>query len=433
MSSDSLVLSASPLLSVSPADSAIVSDFGKKKKKKVPVIATFRDAYELTGVSLGKGNFSTVLEVRDKKHQMSYAAKFVDKSSTSFDRMQVLGEIGILQACKGQDKIIQFKEYFEEDESMILIFEKLNGGPLMDHIKDSKTFSERDASLVVKDIATALKFLHSKGIVHRDIKPENILCEFKDKMYPVKLCDFNLVTQSRDSPEVPCSSSYIHVGTPDFLSPESARAISNHDAAPVDGKVDIWSLGVILHLMLCGTLPFTGNCGQGCWELGKPCEYCLEDLFDNIADGRIDFTLDVWRPISGGAKELLARMLTPAASERITAEKILSHPWIVQTPRDTPLPRGSNPATDEQTTYYMQKARDADKKPPASAAIAIPSAPLAPFSSIQGLSLSEIHTPHMGGMRYRPHGVPRGRSSLSISSSSACDATDVAEHFDVSP
>ena len=65
-------------------------------------------------------------------------------------------------------------------------------GQLLDHIQNRVKFTENEASYVIKDLASALQFLHNKGIAHRDLKPENVLCVFEDQLNPVKLCDFDL-------------------------------------------------------------------------------------------------------------------------------------------------------------------------------------------------------------------------------------------------
>lgn len=93
-----------------------------------------------------------------------------------------------------------------------LIFEKVNGGPLLAHIQKRVHFTENEASLIVRDIANALKFLHHKGIAHRDLKPENILCYSENQVCPVKICDFDLgsgIVLSETSP----------VSTPELLTP----------------------------------------------------------------------------------------------------------------------------------------------------------------------------------------------------------------------
>eukprot|EP00047_Mylnosiga_fluctuans_P020470 m.92745 g.92745 ORF g.92745 m.92745 type:complete len:509 (-) comp8521_c0_seq1:364-1890(-) len=380
----------------------VVPDFGKKKKKKVLTNRTFNDVYELTDVVLGEGAASIVKECRDRKHGVAFAAKFINKANEDFSRHKVLAEIAILQKCKGQETILQIIEFFEEDEFFVLIFEKIDGGPLMAHIMDCRSFTERTASLVVKDVATALVFLHDNGIAHRDIKPENILCVFRDRITPVKLADFNLgAARGLQSDETHLNAP---VGTPEFMPPEVAEAVAGNLRQPYDELGDVWSLGVIMHMMLTGTAPFSGDCGQDCgWKHGQACELCAEELLENISKGRIDFSADAWRKISGGAKDLIARMLVRAPN-RLTARQVLAHPWIQQTPPDIPLatPAKLNQARsvspfDSFASEANEKLRIADTK----AAIAerqaiLPRAQgiVPAYNTIVGHQLSDIRTPH---------------------------------------
>lgn len=95
-----------------------------------------------------------------------------------------------------------------------MVFEKLNGGPLLAHIQKRNHFTENEASFIIRDIANALKFLHQKGISHRDLKPENILCHSQDQICPLKICDFDLgsgLVINESSP----------VSTPELLTPVS--------------------------------------------------------------------------------------------------------------------------------------------------------------------------------------------------------------------
>lgn len=91
------------------------------------------------------------------------------------------------------------------------MFEKVNGGPLLAHIQKRIAFTENEASLIIRDITNALKFLHQKGIAHRDLKPENILCFSDTQLCPVKVCDFDLGSGLPLSP----------VSTPELLTPVS--------------------------------------------------------------------------------------------------------------------------------------------------------------------------------------------------------------------
>merc|ERR1712226_747509 len=167
----------------------------RKKKKKTDrtlVASSFVDLYKLTGETLGEGSYGKVETCVNIYTGLEYAVK----------------EIEIYHLCRGQHNIIQLIEYFEETERFCLVFEKINGGPLLDHIQARICFTEAEASSIIADLSHALKYLHNKGIAHRDLKPDNILCVNSSAPSPVKLCDFDL-----------CSEASIDISTPTLLTP----------------------------------------------------------------------------------------------------------------------------------------------------------------------------------------------------------------------
>lgn len=101
-------------------------------------------------------------------------------------------------------------------ERFYLVFEKVNGGPLLNRIKEYVHFTEKEASQIIKDLASALNFLHKKGIAHRDLKPENILCVSSDELCPVKICDFDLGSGIKFNADLSSP-----VTTPQLLTPVS--------------------------------------------------------------------------------------------------------------------------------------------------------------------------------------------------------------------
>lgn len=140
------------------------------------------DKWELTGVTLGAGASSVVKECMGKTDGILYAVKIIPKDIYGRNREQVFQEIDLLTECKEHPNILQLIKFFETDLDFKMVFEKLDGGELLAHIQERVSFTEREASLVVRDIANALSFLHSKGIAHRDLKPQNILCVHRDKV-----------------------------------------------------------------------------------------------------------------------------------------------------------------------------------------------------------------------------------------------------------
>jgi len=309
----------------------------KKKKTNSSVVAsTFQDLYHMTGEILGQGAYASVRTCRNVWTDQEFAVKIIDKVP-GHSRARVFKEIDTFYHCRGHKNIIQLIEYFEEPDRFYLVFEKINGGQLLDHIQNRVKFTEKEASYVIRDLASALQFLHKKGIAHRDLKPENVLCEYEDQLCPVKLCDFDLGSgikfnsQSQFGSPISTPALLTPVGSAEFMAPEVVEAFmddSERDLA-YDKRCDLWSLGIIMYILLCGYPPFSGNCGIECgWNQGEPCNACQELLFHSIQDGHFDFPHTEWRDISGEAKDLISKLLVKDARQRLSAEMVLSHPWV---------------------------------------------------------------------------------------------------------
>uniref|UniRef100_A0A6I8PGT3 Protein kinase domain-containing protein n=1 Tax=Ornithorhynchus anatinus TaxID=9258 RepID=A0A6I8PGT3_ORNAN len=149
------------------------------------------DLYKLTSELLGEGAYARVQGAVSLHNGREYAVKIIEKQA-GHSRSRVFREVETLYQCQGNKNILELIEFFEDDLRFYLVFEKLQGGSILAHIQKRKHFNEREASRVVRDVASALNFLHTKGIAHRDLKPENILCESPEKVSPVKICDFDL-------------------------------------------------------------------------------------------------------------------------------------------------------------------------------------------------------------------------------------------------
>jgi len=96
-----------------------------------------------------------------------------------------------------------------------------------------------------------------------------------------------------------------------------------------DKRCDLWSLGVMMYILLCGYPPFSGSCGFNCgWAQGGACETCQRNLFNNIQQGHYEFHHNEWGTISEGAKNLIGRLLVKDAKKRLSARDVLNHPWL---------------------------------------------------------------------------------------------------------
>jgi MAP kinase interacting serine/threonine kinase len=305
-------------------------DSGLSKSRESVCINNFNDVYVLTDKVLGEGSSACVYEGKNKLTNQPVAVKIIKKRH-GLRRSRVFREIEMFYHCQKHTNIIQLLEYFEESDKFYLVFEKAEGGPLLAHIQKRVHFTENEASQIVKNLAEALKFMHQRGIAHRDLKPENILCHSDSQLCPVKICDFDLgsgVIFSHSSSPVSTPELLTPVGSAEFMAPELVDALKG-EATSYDKRCDLWSLGVIIYILLCGYPPFYGCCGSDCgWERGEFCESCQDQLFVSIQDGLYDFPEREWSGVSDEAKDLIRHLLVKDASQRYTAEMVLSHPWV---------------------------------------------------------------------------------------------------------
>jgi len=336
----------SPSPSPSPASAGgesppggIRSRRNKKKKRQFSTMSasSFSDLYSLKNDILGQGSFGIVESCVNVYTEVEYAVKIINKDSWAFNRQKMLKEIELYYLCQGaNDSIIQLVDYFEETDKFYLIFEKAKGGHLLNQINKRTKFSEVEAATIIAKLASALKYLHSRGIAHRDLKPENILCmEEENVASNIRLCDFDLCSKVQPTISTPRLAS--PVGSPEYLAPEVVEVFVNEDNIlydlldedlSYDKRCDLWSLGVIGYTLLCGWLPFRGCCGEDCgWEdRNEECEICQQDLYDHIKSGYFQFP-DHVSPL---AKDLICKLLQTDPSDRLEAADVLYHTWILK-------------------------------------------------------------------------------------------------------
>merc|ERR1712024_339475 len=309
----------------------------RKKKKTASSTSlasnTFQELYKLTGEMLGQGAYASVQTCVNIYTEVEYAVKIIEKVPTH-SRARVFREIDLFHHCQGHPNIIQLIEYFEESDKFYLIFEKVSGGQLLDHIQTRKFFTEQEAAYIIRDVASALEFLHSKGIAHRDLKPENVLCVYRDRLTPVKLCDFDLGSTplfhsggGTDTTPLLLTP----VGSAEFMAPEIVEAFieDTEEDFKYDKRCDLWSLGVMMYILLSGYPPFSGSCGQPCaWAAGGQCDLCQLNLFTNIQQGKFEFHPKEWNSVSEPAKDLIRRLLVKDAKKRLSAKDVLNHQWL---------------------------------------------------------------------------------------------------------
>ncbi|XP_054987460.1 serine/threonine-protein kinase DCLK1 isoform X2 [Sorex araneus] len=264
--------------------------------------ATITERYKV-GRTIGDGNFAVVKECVERSTAREYALKIIKKSKCRGKEHMIQNEVSILRRVKHPNIVLLIEE-MDVPTELYLVMELVKGGDLFDAITSTNKYTERDASGMLYNLASAIKYLHSLNIVHRDIKPENLLVyEHQDGSKSLKLGDFGLATIV-DGPL------YTVCGTPTYVAPEIIAETG------YGLKVDIWAAGVITYILLCGFPPFRGSGDD------------QEVLFDQILMGQVDFPSPYWDNVSDSAKELITMMLLVNVDQRFSAMQVLEHPWV---------------------------------------------------------------------------------------------------------
>eukprot|EP00042_Codosiga_hollandica_P052729 m.675365 g.675365 ORF g.675365 m.675365 type:complete len:354 (+) comp58552_c2_seq23:515-1576(+) len=227
---------------------------------------------------------------------------------------QLIQEVDILKTLK-HPNVIGIEEMYDTEDSLNIVLELAAGGELFDRIVEAQKFSEDETKFIFHQLFNAVKYLHDHAIIHRDLKPENVLLAAKTDNPIIKVTDFGLAKLVG-----PHSFVKTLCGTPDYLAPEVVLLGMKSGQSQNMGygkEVDLWSLGVILYICLCGYPPFADDMpGQSL------------TLSQQITQGVYTFPKDDWDAVSDGAKDLVKRLLTVDPAKRITLSECLSHPWM---------------------------------------------------------------------------------------------------------
>jgi len=208
-------------------------------------------------------------------------------------------EIDIMKKLK-HPNIISLENVFDEGDNLYLVIELATGGELFDQIIAKGSYSEKDAAVIVRQILDAVSYMHSHGIAHRDLKPENLLVTGDGV---IKISDFGLSKDFGSGENLKTSC-----GTPDYVAPEVLKG------APYDSAVDIWSIGVINYILLCGFPPFYGTTDK--------------QIFDKILKAEYSFPSPDWDEISNEGKQFISALLVLNPNDRPTATQCIQAPWI---------------------------------------------------------------------------------------------------------
>ena len=265
----------------------------KTKNKKKPNKGPY-----LLGEALGEGAFAKVRLATQIHIKEKCAIKIVDKRllEDTKDIQRLKKEIKILKSIRHKN-IIQLFDIMESKTNLYFVIEYCKGGELFDYIVKNRRLKEPEACVFFQQIINGVEYLHKQGIIHRDLKPENLLLDYNNN---IKISDFGLSTffSKNHFLQTAC-------GTPSYAPPEMLEGLQYNGEAS-----DIWSCGIILYAMLCGTLPFTESKEEIIVKKIKMHDYSIPKY------------------LSKEAQDMLNHILKINPEERFTIEGIKKHPWF---------------------------------------------------------------------------------------------------------
>jgi len=282
-----------------------------------PKSTSITNDYTISSRTLGVGINGKVVECFCKKTHQKYALKALRKSAKAFR------EVSLHWKVRTHDNIVNVIDVYENTFSgtkcYLMVMECMEGGELFERIqsKGDNGFTEKEASKITRQICEALLVLHNSNIAHRDVKPENLLYLSKDIKATLKLTDFGFASEIiAGQLKTPCFTPYY--AAPEVLGPEK-----------YDMSCDMWSLGVIIYILLCGYPPFHT-------EGGAPMSPGMKK---KIRQGDYNFPDPEWTYVSASAKGLIRGLLCTDVLKRLDIRQCMNHPWIKDndTVPETPL------------------------------------------------------------------------------------------------
>uniref|UniRef100_A0A8C2E8J6 non-specific serine/threonine protein kinase n=1 Tax=Cyprinus carpio TaxID=7962 RepID=A0A8C2E8J6_CYPCA len=267
----------------------------QKPSQRAPVRVGFYDIER----TLGKGNFAVVKLARHRITKSEVAIKIIDKTQLDAVNLEkIYREVEIMKLLD-HPHIIKLYQVMETKNMLYLVTEYARNGEIFDYLASRGRLSEMDARRKFWQILSAVEYCHERNIVHRDLKAENLLLDAHMNM---KIADFGFGNFFR--PGEPLTT---WCGSPPYAAPEV------FEGQQYEGpQLDIWSMGVVLYVLVCGTLPFDGP--------------SLPVLRQRVLEGR--FRIPYF--MSEDCEHLIRKMLVLDPAKRLSLSQIKEHRWMVQ-------------------------------------------------------------------------------------------------------
>lgn len=281
--------------------------------------------------SLGSGVSGPVRLCRNKASRQQYALKIL------IDRPKARKETTLHRLCSASNHVVKVVDAYVNDitlpgesahkKRILLVMELMEGGELFEYITKKRNFTEREASVILSQIAKAVQHCHHLNIAHRDIKPENLLLLRRtDRVEDmcVKLADFGFAKIDNGDLTTPQYTPYYvapQVLEAQRRQKEASKPGQHHPPSPYyyDRSCDMWSVGVILYIMLCGYPPFYSD---------VPNQPISQTMKTRIMKGDFDFPANEWKGVSDSAKDLVRKLLCVDPQQRMSVDEVLQHAWL---------------------------------------------------------------------------------------------------------
>ncbi|KAF7636038.1 Protein kinase domain-containing protein [Meloidogyne graminicola] len=278
---------------------------------------SIKDDYIISPNVLGVGINGKVVECENKAGKL-----FALKILRDLPKAKCEAEYHF-QSCS-HPNIVKIYEVYENCYNgipcLLLVMERMTGGELFTRIQEKavSAFTEREAANIIYSICSAVAHLHNLGIAHRDIKPENLLYTEPGSNGILKLTDFGFAKRSEDGEKSLITPLY----TPYYSSPEV------FSSQKYDKACDIWAIGVISYILLCGYPPFFSTHGLP----------ISPGMKNRIKKGEYNFNGTEWTLVSEAAKDLIRRCLITDPEQRATIDELLNHKWLIHYTKSPPTP-----------------------------------------------------------------------------------------------
>lgn len=259
------------------------------------------------------------------KTGIEYAVKIVKSN------VNVTQEVRMLNECQGHENILLLRELLKDEKYIYIVTELIVGSELHDYAG----IPSDDAKYFFYQLADAVSFMHSKNIAHRDIKMNNILIS-NSHPKTVTIIDFGFAAPQCDD-TVLTQTCF----TLDYAAPEILETI------PYTRKCDVWSLGVILYILLCGEAPFRPD-NEDC----SSAEH-IKQITAKIMKGSFTESYS-WSKVSSSAKDLIRGMLKVNPEDRLKIDDVINHEWL-----ETFTKHDKIPSTSTCSSYYASKSTKA--------------------------------------------------------------------------